>query len=67
MPALLDAIVDFKLDNRTRDQRDDAARTAYATRIDLVDHLVSTEKTTRDDLRLHVRALVARVLSPGDG
>ena len=106
IPALLDAVVDFKLDNRKlamaleRDQRDGAATLytspsyvethrlltsllsevigadeapwiAYAllaaTRIDLVDHLVTADGMTRDDLRRKVRALVARVLSPGDG
>ena len=106
IPALLDAIVGFKLDNRKlamsleRDQRDGAATLytspsyvathhqlsslltevigadeaswiAYAllaaTRIDLVDHHVNTEGVTRDDLRRKVKALVARVLSPGDG
>ncbi|KAA0093250.1 TetR/AcrR family transcriptional regulator [Mycolicibacterium sp. P1-18] len=106
IPALLEAIVDFKLDNRTlamnleRDQRDGAA-TLYtspsyvemhgvlsnlltevigadeaawlgyallaATRVDLVDHLVTTEGMTRDDLRRKVRALVERVLSPAKG
>jgi AcrR family transcriptional regulator len=102
IPAMLEAIVDFKLDNRKlatsleRDQRDGAATLytspsyvethrvlssllaevigpdeagwmAYAllaaTRIDLVDHLVTTEGLTRDDLRRKVRALVGRVLS----
>ena len=106
IPALLDAVVDFKLDNRKlamsleQDQRDGAATLytspsyvethrlltsllteaigaddaewiAYtllaATRIDLVDHLVTAEGMTRDDLRHKVRTLVDRVLSPGDG
>ena len=103
--ALLDAVVDFKLDNRKlamsleRDQRDGAATLytspsyvethrlltslltevigadeaewiAYAllaaTRIDLVDHLVTAEGMTRDDLRRSVKSLVDRVLSRGD-
>jgi len=105
IPALLEAVVDFKLDNRKlamsleRDQRDgaatlytspsyvethrlltslltevigadEAAWIAYAllaaTRVDLVDHLVTAEGMTRDDLHRRVRALVGRVLSSGD-
>ena len=105
IPAVLEAIVDFKLDNRKlamsleRDQRDgaatlytspsyvethrlltslltevigadEAAWIAYAllaaTRVDLVDHLVTAEGMTRDDLHRRVRALVGRVLSSGD-
>ena len=105
IPALLEAVVDFKLDNRKlamsleRDQRDGAATLytspsyvethrlltslltevigadeaewiAYAllaaTRVDLVDHLVTAEGMTRDDLHRRVRALVGRVLSSGD-
>lgn len=106
IPAMLDALVDFKLDNRKlamnleRDQRDgaatlytspsyvethdllttllaevigadDAAWIAYAllaaTRVDLVDHLVNAEGMAREDVRRNVRALVNRVISPGDG
>ncbi|MGV9798141.1 TetR/AcrR family transcriptional regulator [Mycobacterium sp. NPDC003449] len=101
IPALLDAIVDFKLDNRRlalaleQDQSggaatlygaphyvathqlltelltevigpEDASWTAYAllgaTRIDLVDYLVTTEKVSRRRLRADLRRFVSRVL-----
>ncbi len=101
IPALLDAIVDFKLDNRRlamaieQDQggdaplygaphyvathelltrllvevigSDDAAWTAYAllaaTRIDLVDYLVTDGQVSRERLRADLRRFVARVLT----
>jgi AcrR family transcriptional regulator len=101
IPALLDAIVDFKLDNRRlalaleQDQtggaptlytsanyvgthqlltqllaevigRKDAAWFAYvllaATRIDLVDHLVTAERVSRRRLHADLHNLVGRVM-----
>ena len=102
IPALLEAIVDFKLDNRRlalaleQDQSggiptlyksphyvathqllaqllagvvgaDDSGWTAYAllaaTRIDLVDHLVTADGVSRERLREDLRRFVERVLN----